>query len=150
MNKSTSALIGASLLVWLGLAGCGPSSDTTGTDGKNTPKMDMKTTAPAPKADAKPIEPMAKGDMKGMDHSQMKMDGKAAATHKASATVKSADANAQVVTLDHAPVASLSWPAMTMSFKVKDKALLDKLAVGNKVEVEFVQQGGDYVITDVK
>jgi Cu/Ag efflux protein CusF len=39
---------------------------------------------------------------------------------------------------------------MTMSFAVKDKALLNKLAVDKKVEVEFVQQGKDYVITGVK
>ena len=150
MNTRTSTLIGVSLLAWMGLAGCGPSSDTKGTDGKSMSNMDTKVAAPAPKADAKPAAPMAQGDMKGMDHSQMKTDGKTAATHKASATVKSADANAQVVRLDHAPVASLNWPAMTMSFKVKDKAMLDKLTVGKKVEVEFVQQGGDYVITDVR
>jgi Cu/Ag efflux protein CusF len=39
---------------------------------------------------------------------------------------------------------------MTMGFSVKNKALLDKLAAGKKVDVEFTQQGGDYVITSVK
>jgi Cu(I)/Ag(I) efflux system protein CusF len=39
---------------------------------------------------------------------------------------------------------------MTMGFTVKDKALLDKLQPGKKVEFEFVQQGKDYVITTVK
>jgi Cu/Ag efflux protein CusF len=116
-------------------------------------KMDMKSPppapAPAPKQDAPPMDKMAKGEMKGMDMPGMKMDAKAG-PHQASGTVKSLDATAQVVTLDHAPVASMNWPAMTMSFKVKDKAMLDKLAAGKKVEVEFVQQGGDYVITDVK
>jgi len=47
-------------------------------------------------------------------------------------------------------VASLKWPAMTMSFLVKDKATLEKLREGGKVEFEFVQQGKDYVITSVK
>jgi len=37
-----------------------------------------------------------------------------------------------------------------MGFQVKDKMLLDKLAVGKKVEFEFVQHGKDYVITSVK
>jgi Cu/Ag efflux protein CusF len=39
---------------------------------------------------------------------------------------------------------------MTMPFTVKDKALLEKLQAGNKVEFEFVQQGKEYVITTVK
>jgi Cu(I)/Ag(I) efflux system protein CusF len=37
-----------------------------------------------------------------------------------------------------------------MGFSVKDKTLLDKLTVGKKVDVEFTQQGSDYVITAVK
>ena len=44
----------------------------------------------------------------------------------------------------------LNWPAMTMTFMVKDKALLEKLALDKKVEFEFVQQGKDNVITGVK
>jgi len=54
------------------------------------------------------------------------------------------------VTLAHGPVPSLKWPAMTMGFGVKDKALLGKLAPEKKIEFEFVQQGRDYVITSVK
>jgi len=134
-----------------GIAACGPSSDPKGTGGKTTSKMDMKSPQPAPpaKQDAKPMDQVSRGDMKGMEQPAMKMDSKAG-PHRASASVTSLDANAQVVTLDHAPVTTMNWPAMTMSFKVKDKAMLDKLEVGKTVEVEFVQQGGDYVITDVK
>jgi Cu(I)/Ag(I) efflux system protein CusF len=39
---------------------------------------------------------------------------------------------------------------MTMGFAVNDKSLFDKLAVGKKVAVEFVQQGSNYVVTEVK
>lgn len=39
-------------------------------------------------------------------------------------------------------------PAMT--FGVKEKALLEKLSTGKKVEFEFVQQGADYMITSAK
>ena len=87
--------------------------------------------------------------MKGMDmHRASK--GSKAAHHEAVGTVKSVDAAAGTVTLAHGPVKSLNWPAMTMGFTVKDKALLDKLAVGKKVDVEIVQQEGKYVITTVK
>lgn len=95
-----------------------------------------------------------KGDMKGMDMkdmspSQMSKDAKPG-KHMAKGTVKSVDAKAQTVTLDHGPVKSMNWPAMTMAFKVQDKALMDKLGQGKKVEVEFEQRGKDYVITSAK
>ena len=85
------------------------------------------------------------------DHSKMdKSAGKVGITHKATGVVKRVDRDKGAVTLAHDPVASLKWPAMTMSFLVKDKAMLDKLPEGRKVEFEFVQQGKDYVITGVK
>ena len=86
-----------------------------------------------------------------MDHSKMdKPAAKVNAAHKATGVVKRVDRDKSAVTLAHDPVASLKWPAMTMSFLVKDKAMLDKLPEGRKVEFEFVQQGKDYVITGVK
>lgn len=92
---------------------------------------------------------MSKGMGKGMD---MGKNGAAAtqATHMATGVVKKLNAKASVVTVAHEPVNSLSWPAMTMGFKVKDKALLAKLKEGQKVEFEFVQEGGDYVVTSLK
>lgn len=93
-------------------------------------------------------------DMKGMEMKVMgnksSTSGSEAAVHKATAVVKGVDAANGKVNLAHEPVKSLNWPAMTMGFLVKDRALLDKLAVGKKVEVEFIQQGSQYVITAVK
>lgn len=86
----------------------------------------------------------------------MKKDEKAqgknekAIVHETVATVKNVNAAKGKVTLAHEPVASLKWPAMTMGFSVKDKTLFDKLAVGKKVEVRFVQQGSRYVVIAVK
>src|SRR5436190_1734991 len=82
-------------------------------------------------------------DMKDMDAQKCKdmMNGKGskhqakAMTHKAIAVVKEVDAANGKVTLAHEAVKSLNWPAMTMAFAVKDKMLLDKLAVGKKVNV---------------
>lgn len=93
-----------------------------------------------------------KGGMKGMDMKGMDMSKgeKSQGTHKATGVVKKADPKAGTVTLDHEPVKSMNWPAMTMTFQVKDKALLDKLGANKKVEVEFEQRGKDYVITGAK
>ena len=89
------------------------------------------------------------GGMQDMDMGKKPVAGTQAA-HKATGVVKKVDPKAGTVTLAHDPVKSLNWSAMTMGFTVKDKALLDKLQPGKKVEFEFVQQGKDYVITTVK
>lgn len=105
-------------------------------DMKGMKGMDMKD------MDAKKCQDM----MKGMD---AKGTAKSAA-HEADAVVKEFDAVQGKVTLAHGPVKSLGWPAMTMAFGVKDKALYDKLAVGAKVHVGFKKEGDGYVVTSVK
>jgi Cu/Ag efflux protein CusF len=107
--------------------------------GANMKGMDMKN------MDAKSCQ----GMMKGMNMQQANK-GATVTRHEAIGTVKSVDPAAGTVTLAHGPVKSLNWPAMTMGFAVKDKALFDKLSVGKKVDVEIVQQDGNYVITSVK
>lgn len=111
-------------------------------------------------ADMKKCEQMMgkAADMKDM-HAQcvemMKSSGQktskasASRTHQAVAVVKEVDAASGKVVLDHGAVKSLQWPAMTMSFLVKDKKLFDKLTVGKKVKVKLKQQGPDYVVTAV-
>lgn len=102
-------------------------------------------------------------DMKGMDMKDMDakkcqnmmkgMDTKGTAkstVHETDAVVKEFDATQSKVTLAHGPVKSLGWPAMTMAFGVKDKALFGKLAVGAKVHVGFKKEGDNYVVTSVK
>ena len=97
-------------------------------------------------------------DMNNMDASSMKgmdMPAKSGAAarqsvHLARGEVKNVDPKGQVVTIAHEPVKTLNWPAMTMGFVVKDKKLIDKLAVGKKVELEFVQEDGKYVVMAVK
>ena len=88
-------------------------------------------------------------EMKGMDLGK-KQAAATTVTHKTVALVKKVDVKGGKVTLDHEPVQSLNWPAMTMGFTVTDKKLLDKLTEGKKVEVEFERAGKDYVITSVK
>lgn len=91
------------------------------------------------------------GDMKGMDMKPMPAEKKASAkVHKATGVVKKVDLTKGEVTLAHGPVKDLKWSAMTMTFAVKDRMLLDKLAVDKKVDFEFVQQGSSYVVTSVK
>jgi Cu(I)/Ag(I) efflux system periplasmic protein CusF len=88
-------------------------------------------------------------DMKGMD---MKMEKKSSSgkVHKGTGKVTRVDPAANSVTIAHEPVSTMNWPAMTMTFKVKDKKMLEKTKSGEKVEFSFVQSGKDYTITDIK
>ena len=89
-------------------------------------------------------------DMMGDTDSKRQAKGVKTMTHKAVAVVKEVDAANGKVTLAHEAVKSLKWPAMTMGFTVKDKVLFERLTVDKKVNVEFKQQGSDYVVTAVK
>src|SRR6266480_126939 len=65
-------------------------------------------------------------------------------------TVKKVDPAAGKVTIAHGPIPTMKWPAMSMTFTVKDKRMLGKFSQDKKVEFEFVEQGSNYVITSVK
>lgn len=117
------------------------------------PGMDMKSMN---MDDCKHMSGMKGMDMKHMDATKCKEMKPAKASkarmnemHVADGVVKQLDSKG-MVTLQHGPVKSLGWPAMTMGFSVKDKALMDKLAVGKKVHVDFSKQGDEYVIQSVK
>ena len=105
-------------------------------------------------ADANPLNQMiadAGMDMNGMNMKNTNMNGMRMETapviHRGSGTVQKIDAAKEMVTLVHGPIASLNWPAMTMSFKLKDAVLARGIKAGEAVDFELVQSGSDYVVT---
>jgi Cu(I)/Ag(I) efflux system protein CusF len=71
-------------------------------------------------------------------------------SYHAKGVVKSIDPAAQTIVVSHEPIAALKWPAMTMGFKVRDKASLAKVAVGKAVSFELVKEGPAFVITSIQ
>jgi Cu(I)/Ag(I) efflux system membrane fusion protein len=68
-------------------------------------------------------------------------------THRGQGKVSAVDAKAGTLELEHGPIATLKWPAMSMEFKVRDKAQLAGLAKGQTVDFELSEQAaGEYVI----
>ena len=129
-----SAVIAISLVMASGVqAQTGGMKDMKDMPSKDMKGMDMK-------------------DMKGKDMKDMKGkdSGKQGQIHKGTGTVQKIDAAKGTVTLAHGPVKTMNWPAMTMTFEVKDKAMLDKIKQGGKVEFGFVQSGKDHVVTEIK
>jgi Cu(I)/Ag(I) efflux system membrane fusion protein len=74
----------------------------------------------------------------------------AAIGHKAEGTVDGVDLKAGTLSLNHGPVPTLKWPAMTMEFKAANASLLNGLKTGQAVRFEFVErQPGEYVVTSI-
>lgn len=70
--------------------------------------------------------------------------------HQTTGIVKAMDVKKGTVLLVHEAIASLNWPAMTKEFWVENPTMFSKLIVGNKVMVEFMQQGNKSIITSVR
>lgn len=64
--------------------------------------------------------------------------------------VRKVDREAGKVTLKHGEIRNLDMPGMTMVFAVRDKALLDRLKVGDQVKFKAVADGGKLTITQIE
>ena len=73
------------------------------------------------------------------DHSGHAGHAPAAASVEGVGVIRSLDAKAGKVVIDHEPIAALNWPAMTMAFKA-DKASLAALKPGQKVRFQLQGQ----------
>ncbi|HET7366656.1 MAG TPA: efflux RND transporter periplasmic adaptor subunit [Burkholderiales bacterium] len=68
-------------------------------------------------------------------------------THRAQGTVAGVDSKAGTIEIEHGAIASLNWPAMTMAFKAKDRAMLESVKPGERVEFELSEHPpGEFVI----
>ena len=125
-----------------------PLGRAQGMGGMNMKDMDMEK---CKGMDMSKCKEMMGKDKKGMEMKGVGADKKSEAqSHKGIGTVKKIDPASGKVTIAHGPIATMKWPAMNMTFTVKDKVLLGKFSQDKKVEFEFVEQGSNYVITSVK
>lgn len=82
-------------------------------------------------------------DTHAKDHAAMVMaDGEG--------VVKSVDAKAGTVTLQHAPIPALKWPAMTMPFKATPPSILQTVKSGQAVRFKLMQMNGATTITAIQ
>ena len=61
--------------------------------------------------------------------------------------VRKVDAKAKTVTLKHGPIPNVEMGPMTMTFPVKDPALLAKVKAGDRVKFSAEKSGNDVVVT---
>lgn len=91
----------------------------------------------APGSAAAPESTAPQSAMRGMPQG-----AQAAAEHMAEGTLNAIDAAKGMVNISHGPVASASWPAMTMSFKLADPNAASGLTPGQRVQFHFTIQSG--------
>lgn len=66
------------------------------------------------------------------------------------AEVRKVDKEAVRLTLKHAEIKALDMPAMTMVFRVRTPAMLEGLAVGDRVRFQLVREAGQFVVTAIQ
>lgn len=85
---------------------------------------------------------------------QMTMDqsrvGMVAAPSMTDGEIRKIDKENGKITIKHGEIKHMDMPAMTMVFTAKDKALLDKVQVGEKVQFIVIQDAGKMVVTDIQ
>lgn len=64
--------------------------------------------------------------------------------------VRKIDKELGKITLKHSDIKHLDMPGMTMVFLAKDKTMLDKVKVGDKVRFMVVDEGGKMTVTDIQ
>ncbi len=149
MKKANRVSLAAVLVLFVATI---PLSRAQGMGGIDMKDMDMSKCKDMMQGmDMSKCKDMMGKDKKGMEMKGMGADKKAEVqSHKGVGTVKKVDSAGGKVTIAHGPIPTMKWPAMNMTFTVKDKAMLGKFSQDKKVEFEFVDQGSNYVITSVK
>ena len=64
--------------------------------------------------------------------------------------VRKIDREAGKLTIRHGEIKHLEMPPMTMVFVAKDKTMLDKLKVGDKVRFMTIHENGQMIVTDLQ
>lgn len=73
-----------------------------------------------------------------------------AATGTAEGVVRKVDKDAGKITIRHGPISGLDMPAMSMVFRAKEPALLDKVKVGDKIRFGVLQDKGALFVTGIE
>lgn len=64
--------------------------------------------------------------------------------------VRKVDKDAGKITIKHGPLANLDMPSMTMVFRVKDPAMLDRVKEGDKIKFVADRMNGALTVTQME
>ena len=66
------------------------------------------------------------------------------------AAVRKADKEQAKITLKHGPMPNIEMPGMTMVFRVKEPAMLDRVQTGDKVRFAADKLNGQITVTSIE
>ena len=121
------------------LAACDREPDTTPVDTTQSPARTEPAPTAAPPASTTtppPATTTAQQPATTLPPSQSLPATADGQTHTANGTITQIDTGSNQVTVEHEAVASLDWPAMTMTFEVRDATQLQSLEQGDRVSFE--------------
>lgn len=105
-----------------------------------------------------PLMAAASGDHGGAHSNKSKVEPAANAANTAAAAgaamtegeIRKVDKDAGKITIKHEELKNLEMPAMTMVFRVKDPAMLDKVKAGDKITFVAEKVDGQFTVTQLK
>ena len=92
----------------------------------------------------------AQSTMNNSKFDGMKPAQATAASDMTEGEVRKIDVEGSKVTLKHAEIKNLDMPGMTRVFVVKDKAMLDKMKAGDKVQFKAINDAGKMTVTEIQ
>lgn len=85
------------------------------------------------------------------NHKEAGVQSSAQASSPFDGEVRKVDKDAQKITLRHGPLPDLDMPKpMTMVYRVKDPAMLDRVKAGDKVKFEAEKIAGAFTVTKIE
>lgn len=100
---------------------------------------------------ATPVIAQTMSDMKAMPGmAGMTHSAPAAKTGQGMGVITAIDTKADTLKIRHGPIPAVSWPAMTMTFKVSPPTLLHGLSVGQTIGFDVRTQGMAAEVTAVR
>lgn len=102
---------------------------------------------PAAACSQEPAATVQNEDMAGMD---MAAPAETSGPIQGVGVVTAVDAAAGTISLDHEPIAAINWPAMSMQFTAENPAMLQGIAVGDRVTFEIKSASETSVVTMVQ
>lgn len=94
-----------------------------------------------------PAFAQATSGMQGMQMGEGVHGMKMHETAQGTGVIKAIDATRGTVTIQHQAIASIHWPAMTMTFKVDPPGLLQSVKIGEKVNFTLHPDGANSTVT---
>ena len=137
------------LIITLSLAACGPRDNPTPNDAASTGNVAAANEVPmATMAESAAANEAAMNAAAGATSAETAPPAPIVA--HGTGRVTAIDVAASTVTIEHGPIPEANWPAMVMAFGTSSPAVLNGIAVGDRVSFDLNVWGGHGEVTAMR